>query len=71
MTAGPGPSMLRNLKGWTAPTAPTKVVVPAELAAGLGDGHHLVAQPRQDLLEIVADVALVVGDGDPHGVAHV
>ena len=36
-----------------------------QLAAVLGHGDDLVAQAGQDLLEVVAHVGLVVGDGDP------
>ena len=35
-----------------------------QLPAVLGDGNDLVPQERQDLLEVVAHVQFVVGDGD-------
>jgi hypothetical protein len=37
-----------------------------QLSAGprLGDGDHIVAQRRQQLLKEHAHVALVIGDGD-------
>ena len=41
-----------------------------QFAAGPGDGDDLVAQERQDLLEVVAHVGLVVGDGDLEGTGH-
>ena len=41
-----------------------------QLPAGLGRADDLVAQKRQDLLEIVAHVALVIGDGDLERTGH-
>ena len=41
-----------------------------QLAAVLGHGDDLVAQKRQDLLEVVAHVELVVGDGDLERTGH-
>ena len=41
-----------------------------QLAAVLGHGDDLVAQERQDLLEVVAHVELVVGDGDLERTGH-
>ena len=41
-----------------------------QLAAVSGDGDHLVAQEREDLLEVVAHVELVVGDGDLERTGH-
>ena len=41
-----------------------------QLAAVSGDGDHVVAQERQDLLKVVAHVELVVGDGDLERTGH-
>src|SRR5262249_4463025 len=42
-----------------------------QLAAVLGRGQNEVAQPWQDLLEVVAHVWLIIGHYDAQGLAHV